>query len=151
MSERGYIQLLDANGKEIYAEFTVDSQEDVRVLVTKEVLAADGTTSEVAVDFSVSTTKAYFRGSLKSSATVSVNVELTAVNTGSDGLVTGVVVFRRTDFAAAAVTAAGGVECSVVVVDEVTADALTVSTKKETLWKGRWLAKLREPMNEAVT
>ena len=150
MSERGYIQLLDSDGQEIYSEFTVNSQETVIIALKKKVLAADETYTESDLDVSSATLVAHFYGALKSSATVPVDVTMTNVNDGTDGLVTGTVVFRRTDFSAAAVTAAGGVECAIVLVDTAVADATTKSTKKETIWKGRWLAKLREPMNEAV-
>lgn len=140
MSVRGYIKLLDSDGKRVYDEFSVDSVETVRATLTRVI---DGT--EAAYDVSSSSLTVYFRASVAGLTPIPVNVALSNVNTGTDGKVSGDVVFRRADFA----NAPQDVECAFVVVNTSVVDALTYSGNQETIWKGRWLAYLRGGMHEA--
>lgn len=137
--ERNYIKLVDSDGKRIYDEFAIDSLETVRVTLTRKI---DGTSA--VYDVSSSSIKVYFRMSVKGSSTISLNVELTDVTDGTDGKVSGDVKPTRAAFSGAP----QDVECGVFIVNESVADANTPSTYQETLWKGRWLAYLREAMHE---
>lgn len=140
MSERGYIRLRDSSGRDVYAEFSINSVETVQFVLTQEDFG-----TETPLDLSSASLTAYFRGSLKGSTSVPVNVALSNVTDGTNGQVTGEVVFRRADFPGAA----ENIECAVVVVNSTVVDATTTSGFQETIWKGRWRSYLREGMNEA--
>lgn len=138
MSVRGFIRVRAPDGSFPYEQFAIDSQETVRFDLD-QVIA--GTAS--ALDVSAANIEVHFRGSISGATPIPVNVTLTKTNGGSDGIVDGIVVFRRADFS----TVVGlDVECGVYVVDTNTADPLTPSTSKETLWKGKWLATVQAEM-----
>lgn len=147
MSIRGYVPFTDADGERIYAEFTINSVEQVRFTLKDSTDSA----AEAAYDVSAAALAVYFRASIEGNATVPVNVLLTKTNGGADGVVSGDVVFRTADFTGAiGEGAAGQVICAVVVVNTSVSDAKTVSGDQETVWQGVSPTFLRPAMNEAA-
>lgn len=145
MSLRGYNPPLDANGDPIYEQFIIDSYETVRVTVQESIDGADFTV----VDVSASTTKVYYRASIKGSATVAFSTELTDVTDGTDGKVSADVVHRRSDFTNGIGEGASEVvEGAIVLVNETVADAETPSTYKEKVIH-LWPVTLLGEMNNA--
>jgi len=108
-------------------------EEDVTRYVYVTMQEFVGTAAATAIDTSASTTKVYFRAMTHTTPTsVLTPVELTNVGDGTDGIVAGNVRF---------VLPYQQIECRIVLVDELVADAQTITTYKERVWK-RWLARV---------
>lgn len=130
--ERGYIRIQAPDGTYPYEEFQIDSSESVFLTLTA---VTDGTAA--ALDVSSGTVVVKLRAKPVDSATVPIDLTMTKrtgnTNPGDTGKVSTTVTLRADDFTAGTYGLMG---CYVV--DTATADTLTPSGYKETLWRGLW-------------
>ena len=134
MGIRGYVSVPDSLGSEVYKEFSLGSSDTVRFHIQSN---TDGTLADY--NLSSAQLSVYFRAKKAGTSTVLIDQLLTKVSSGTTGIVTGVVKFSPTDWAADDVA-----DCSVVIVNTSTADADTVSLYLETCVYGVWQAFVRD-------